>query len=205
MATARSRDEQVIAKGKPLTLQLDAAGNPCRWINFEQAAFYYAKDLVAWAIGQDGMRIYGGTQARTGERSFLDLNSIIAVKGELGDKQMFRVPTLTNRALFRRDQHVCAYCGNEYTPARLSRDHVTPRAQGGRDIWTNVVTACSGCNKVKDACTPEEAHMKLLYVPYAPNRAEYLILMNRTILADQMEFLKARVTKDSRILKPFKA
>jgi hypothetical protein len=47
--------------------------------------------------------------------------------------------------------------------------------------------------------------MKLLYVPYAPNRAEYLILMNRTILADQMEFLKARVTKDSRILKPLKA
>lgn len=198
-------DEHVNAKGKPLILQLDAAGNPARWINFEQAAFYYAKDLVAWSMGIDGMRIYGGTQQRTGLRSFLDLNTIIAVRGELGDKQMFRTPTLTNRALFRRDQNICAYCGNEYTPMGLSRDHVTPRSHGGKDVWTNVVTACGGCNKVKDARTPEQAHMKLLYIPYAPNRAEYLILMNRTILADQMEFLKARVTKDSRILRPLKA
>jgi hypothetical protein len=202
MATVR--DEHVIAKGKPLILQLDAAGNPARWINYEQACFYYAKELVAWSVGEDGMRIFGGTN-RQGNRSYLDLNTIIAVRGELGDKQIFRTPTLTNRALFRRDQNICAYCGNELTPMHLSRDHVTPRSHGGRDIWTNVVTACGGCNKVKDARTPEQANMKLLYIPYAPNRAEYLILMNRTILADQMEFLKARVTKDSRILKPLKA
>ena len=201
MATVR--DETVIAKGKPLILQLDAAGNPCRWINYEQAAFYYAKELVSWAIGADGMRIFGGTN-RMGTRSFLDLNTIVAIRGELGDKQMFRTPTLTNRALFRRDQSVCAYCGQDFTPGHLTRDHVTPRSHGGKDSWTNVVTACGGCNKAKDARTPEQAHMKLIYVPYAPNRAEYLILMNRTILADQMEFLKARVTKNSRILTPLR-
>ena len=31
--------------------------------------------------------------------------------------------------------------------------------------------------------------MKLLAVPYIPNLAEYLLLSNRRILADQMEFL----------------
>ena len=31
--------------------------------------------------------------------------------------------------------------------------------------------------------------MKLLAVPYIPNLAEYLILSNRKILVDQMEFL----------------
>ncbi|TFH10167.1 MAG: HNH endonuclease [Candidatus Thorarchaeota archaeon] len=202
MTTAR-KDEIVHAKGKPLILHIDVAGNPCRWINYEQAAFYYAKDLVAWSFGAEGMRIHGGIN-RQGLRSFLDLNTIIAVRGELGDKAMHRTPSLTNRALFRRDQHVCAYCGNEFGAAKLSRDHVTPRGKGGRDTWKNVVTACGSCNKHKDCRTPEEASMKLLYIPYAPNRSEYLILMNRTILADQMEFLKARVTKDSRILQPFK-
>jgi hypothetical protein len=202
MTTAR--DERIIAKGKPLILQLDAAGNPSRWINYEQAAFYYAKELVAWSMGRDGMRIFGGTN-RQGNRSFLDLNTIIAIRGELGDKQIFRIPSLTNRALFRRDQNICAYCGEEFAPSSLSRDHVMPRSAKGKDIWTNVVTACCSCNKRKDARTPEEAHMKLLYVPYAPNRSEYLILMNRTILADQMDFLRARVTKDSRILSPIKA
>ena len=42
--------------------------------------------------------------------------------------------------------------------------------------------------------------MKLLAVPYTPNLAEYLILQNRKILADQMEFLKAFARKKARIV-----
>ena len=37
--------------------------------------------------------------------------------------------------------------------------------------------------------------MKLIAVPYTPNLAEYLILSNRRILADQMEFLLAFARK----------
>lgn len=193
-----------MAREHPLILQLDVAGNPCRWITYEDAAYYYAKDLVAWTMGDDGFTIYGGENRVTGKQSSMDMNTIIAVKGEIGDKGLFRTPTLTNRALFRRDQNICAYCGGEFGHDHLTRDHVIARSKGGPDKWTNVVTACSGCNKLKDDRSVEEAGMKLLYVPYAPNRAEYLILMNRTILADQMEFLMAKVSKDSRLLNPIK-
>lgn len=193
-----------MTKEHPLILQLDVAGNPSRWITYEEAAYYYAKDLISWTIGDDGFTIYGGENAATGRQSFMDLNTIIAVKGEMGDRQLFRTPSLTNRALFRRDQHICAYCGQEFHPNSLTRDHVTARSKGGKDVWTNVVTSCRGCNSLKDDASLEEAGMKLLYVPYAPNRAEYLILMNRNILADQMEFLKARVSKESRVLNPLK-
>lgn len=191
-----------MAREHPLILQLDIAGNPCRWITYEDAAYYYAKDLISWTVGEGDFTIYGGNNRISGSRSFLDMNTIIAVKGEIGTEHLYRTPTLTNRALFRRDQHICAYCGQQYGADKLTRDHVMPRSRKGKDIWTNVVTACGGCNKVKDNKTPEEAHMDLLYVPYAPNRAEYLILMNRTILADQMQFLMSRVTKDSRLLNP---
>lgn len=202
MAT-RPRDEVVHARGKPLILQLDAAGNPSRWINYEQAAYYYVKDLVLWSIGEDGMRLNGGMSRMTGTRSFLDMSTIIAVRGELDTKHLFRPPVLTNRSLFRRDQNLCAYCGNEFQPTILTRDHVIPRALKGKDVWTNVVTSCAGCNKRKDdAPTPEAAGMKLLYVPYTPSRSEYLLLMNRTVLADQMEFLKAKIPADSRIHTP---
>jgi HNH endonuclease len=193
-----------MAREHPLILQLDIAGNPCRWMTYEDAAYYKAKDLIAWTVGTDEFTIYGGENAMTGRQSTMDLNTIIAVRGEIGDKGLFRVPTLTNRALFRRDQHVCAYCGGEFGHMELTRDHVMPTSRGGKDVWQNVVASCGGCNKVKDDRTPEEARMKLLYVPYAPNRAEYLILMNRTILADQMDFLLSRVTKDSRLLNPIK-
>jgi hypothetical protein len=144
---------------------------------------------------------HGGTNAATGKQSHLTMETIIAVRGKVTTRHvevMNKVP-LTNRTLFRRDQHLCAYCGHEYSPSDLSRDHVIPTSKGGPNNWMNVVTACYGCNKLKDDRTPEQAHMPLLYVPYVPNRAEYLILQNRKILADQMQFLIARVPKESRL------
>jgi len=41
----------------------------------------------------------------------------------------------------------------------------------------------------------------LLYTPYVPNKAEYLILTNRKILSDQMGFLAQHVSSHSRVLK----
>jgi hypothetical protein len=35
----------------PLILSLDAHGVPHRWISWQQACFYYAKNLVAWTLG----------------------------------------------------------------------------------------------------------------------------------------------------------
>jgi hypothetical protein len=47
----------------------------------------------------------------------------------------------------------------------------------------------------------EEAKMELFYLPYVPSRAEHLILANRNILADQMDFLLSFVPVNSRALK----
>lgn len=187
----------------PNILQLDIAGNPCRWIDYQTAAYYYAKDLIAWTVGEGGYTIFGGNNRITANRSFMDLNSIIAVRGEMGNKHLFTVPALSNRALFLRDQKICAYCANEFTSDHLTRDHIHPTSRNGRNIWTNVVSACGPCNKRKNDKTPEEAGMKLHYVPYAPNRAEYLILVGRNVLVDQMDFLKSRIPQESRIHKPF--
>lgn len=186
----------------PNILQLDIAGNPTRWINYEDSAYYYAKDLVGWSMGEVDFTLYGGTSRMTGEQSTLKMNTIIAIRGKVNPRQFAhnnRVP-LTNRSLFRRDQHVCAYCGNIFSDGKLTRDHIIPSSRGGQNTWMNVVACCSHCNKVKDNKTPEEAGMQLLYVPYVPNRAEYLVLMNRKILADQMAFLLQRVPKESRLL-----
>lgn len=185
----------------PLILALDVAGSPNRWITYQEAAYYYAKDLVAWSMGDDDYTIWGGHRPE-GLRSSLTMSSIIAVRGQPQAKvNGNRVPNLTNRALFRRDHNVCAYCGTEFKAVELTCDHVTPRSIGGENRWTNTVTACGSCNRRKGARTPEEANMHLMYVPYTPDRAEWLILMNRKIRYDQMEFLKKQITnKESRIL-----
>lgn len=186
----------------PLILQLDVSGNPTRWITYEDAAYYHAKNLIAWTVDDDAYTIYGGKNRVTSSQSSMDLNTIIAIKGDVNSNINYRTPTLTNRALFRRDQNICAYCTHEFVYDKLTRDHIHPTSKGGKDVWTNVVTACGSCNKIKDDKTPEEAGMKLIYVPYAPSKAEHLILMNRTILANQMDFLLARVGKQSRLLDP---
>ena len=83
----------------------------------------------------------------------------------------------------------------------LCRDHVVPRAQGGKDVWANVVTACRACNQRKGVRRPEQTrNMQLLFVPYAPCLWEHFILSARGILADQMDFLAARLPRHSRIL-----
>jgi 5-methylcytosine-specific restriction endonuclease McrA len=74
-----------------------------------------------------------------------------------------------------------------------------PVSQGGKDSWMNVVTACRHCNQTKSGRTPEQARMQLVYAPYVPNKAEYLILSNRNILADQMDFLARHVPSQSRV------
>jgi 5-methylcytosine-specific restriction endonuclease McrA len=149
--------------------------------------------MIAWTAGEQIFTFHGGTCRRTGERSRVEVNSIVAVKRSALRRHSKRtVPPLTNRELFLRDAHLCMYCGSHQAEWGLTRDHVRPMSRGGLDRWSNVVTACRSCNTRKGNRTPEEAGMTLLAIPYVPNWAEYLALSNRRILADQMEFLKSQ-------------
>jgi hypothetical protein len=52
--------------------------------------------------------------------------------------------------IFRRDNFACRYCGiTAQAGAVLEVDHVKPRAEGGKDEPTNLVTACEDCNNGK--------------------------------------------------------
>lgn len=183
----------------PWILTLDANGVPHRWVSWQHAVFYHSKDLVAWVAGSHEFEIRGGINRMTGEQSFIRTNSIIAIKGRShAHKLQMAVPPLNNRELFHRDRSICAYCGGDFSAQKLTRDHILPVSQGGRDLWMNVVTCCRPCNQRKSGRTPEQAHMQLLYAPYVPNKAEYLILSNRNILVDQMDFLSQHVNANSR-------
>lgn len=181
-----------------MILKLDLAGQPVRWVSRREGALLVCRDQVAYSLGRDSVRLYGGHN-RDGERSYLDVNTILAVRSLHPGAHDDTVPLLTNRALFRRDNHTCMYCGGRMSGRWLTRDHVRPVSRGGEDRWENVVAACRACNQIKDNRMPAEAGMKLLALPYAPNAAEGLILANRNILSDQMEYLKAKIGKGSRL------
>jgi 5-methylcytosine-specific restriction endonuclease McrA len=181
-------------------LGLDVAGNPARWLTAEQAITAAATGSIVWQWGDETIVFRGGWN-RNGVRSTIEVRTIVALAGRQPGTFLRQELPLSNELLFRRDRHTCAYCGEKFSPRELSRDHVVPRVHGGRDVWTNVVTACRACNQRKGGRRPEQTRgMQLLFVPYAPCLWEHFILSARGILSDQMDFLAARLPRYSRIL-----
>ena len=180
-------------------LRVDVAGMPLDWINYQDAVRLYHADIVAYEAGTALFIIRGGINAVTGKRSVIEVNSVIATYGKNPHLDFDYIPPLNNDALFKRDGSLCLYCGGSFSRRHLSRDHVIPFKQGGKDTWNNVVAACKHCNNQKADRTPEQAGMKLLAIPFVPTHAEYIYLRARTILADQMEFLKAHFPRKSRL------
>lgn len=181
-------------------LALDVAGIPRQWISREKAITYHATNSVAWSLG-DILATYHGGTTRDGSLSVIETPSIIAIKGNGFNPAKHAMVALSNKTLFGRDRNTCAYCGDHFgNHSKLSRDHIHPKSRGGPNTWMNVVTACRDCNAKKSNKTLKEARMELLYAPYVPSHFENMILQNRNILADQMEYLMTGVPKHSRIL-----
>jgi len=181
-------------------LRTDVSGMPLEWIGYQDAARLISLDQVSYSLGRKLFTVHGGINAISGSQSRIQVNAILATTGHHPHKHLFTrgyVPPLSNKALFRRDQNLCLYCGDRFPNFLLSRDHVKPVSQGGLDIWANVVTACKRCNNHKAGQTPEQSGMQLLAIPFTPTHAEYIYLQGRKILTDQMEFLLAHFPRKS--------
>ena len=184
---------------EPRILRVNVAGQPVEWLHWQEAVGLYARDLVIWTLGDPVMKIRGGFSRILQAQTVLQLHSIIACDGHIVHS-LRSSPPLTNRALFRRDANICMYCGNTFLDKDLTRDHVVPSSKGGEDTWENVVAACRRCNHHKGNRLLADTSMELQALPYTPNFAEYLALINSgRILGDQMEFLSAQFGRDSRL------
>ncbi len=75
--------------------------------------------------------------------------------------------------VFGRDNFTCQYCFEQPGTPELTYDHVLPRAQGGKTVWNNIVTACLKCNSRKGNRTPEKAGMHLKRKPIRPKERPF--------------------------------
>lgn len=181
-------------------LRTDVAGMPLEWIGYQDAVRLISLDQVCYSLGEFLYTVHGGINAISGLQSVIKVNAIIASYGRHPHTHLFSkayTPPLSNKALFRRDQFLCLYCGEQFPNFLLSRDHVKPLSQGGADTWGNVVTACKRCNNYKAGRTPEQSCLQLLAIPFTPTHAEYVYLQGRSIMADQMDFLLKHFPRNS--------
>ena len=108
-------------------------------------------------------------EPREGESIIKAVSQVIKVPEiikitEYGDNPARKVK-ISRRAIHKRDNNTCQYCGCVPAADEITIDHILPKSRGGKTEWGNVVLACLECNRVKDNKTPEEARMKLLSVP----------------------------------------
>lgn len=73
---------------------------------------------------------------------------------KIGQEEYFNRRRQRGRwVIFNRDNFTCFYCGKKSyeDDTELHADHVVPRALGGSDMASNLVTSCSRCNTEKSA------------------------------------------------------
>lgn len=73
------------------------------------------------------------------------------------DKMPHHRANFSRRAIHKRDNYLCQYCGDRPGTFELTIDHIVPRAQGGLTTWDNCVSACVTCNSQKANRHPEKA------------------------------------------------
>lgn len=88
----------------------------------------------------------------------------------------YKYVKFSRKNLFIRDDYTCQYCHKRHETSKLTYDHVIPKSlwdqkRGNPTCWTNIVTACSSCNKRKGNKTPSQAKMHLKNNPRAPQRS----------------------------------
>lgn len=107
-------------------------------------------------------------------------------------------PKFCRRSILLRDRFRCQYCGEAFEASELTFDHVVPRAAGGKTEWTNILSACVGCNARKRHTLPNysgrkgrtaaNGSMRPLKAPRRPTTAE--------LLRSGLEFLEPTIRAD---------
>lgn len=95
----------------------------------------------------------------------------------------------SRRALYRRDNNTCQYCGAKPPIRELTVDHVLPRSKGGKTSWENCVIACAKCNSKKGDRLLHMSGLSLKTLPKKPGWKN--LLFPQAVIPDQWKpFIK---------------
>lgn len=102
----------------------------------------------------------------------------------LVEENEHKVPSALKAMVWDDCKGRCYYCGITLNPfdSNSSIDHVTPKKQGGKSVYENLVYACRPCNSRKNARNLEQYR-------------EYLIKKDKTFSDMQLKLLKKHKVK----------
>ncbi|MFP5519583.1 MAG: HNH endonuclease [Bdellovibrionia bacterium] len=142
-------------------LLLNSSYEPMRVVSWQKA-------LILWIQEKVEILEYHPVFAKSVRSSF-QLPSVLRLREYVRPRNLNGPVRFCRENVYIRDNYTCQYCGHQYPLKQLTLDHVLPASQNGAKSWTNIVTACRGCNQKKANRTPQKANMTLLSEPRAPN------------------------------------
>ena len=190
-------------------LRTDASGMPLEWIDYKEAVRLYCLGQVAYSFGQPLFQLRGGTNARTGERTVVEISSIVAT---VGQSKQSRPPAPRLRAAAQQRNTVPA----RRPPLHVLRPALRVRAAVARSRDAAVAWRPGRVEQRRDGLPPlqqpsrpgarrSRRSLQLIAIPFTPSYAEYIYLKGRRVLADQMEYLLAHFPRSSPLHKRLSA
>lgn len=131
---------------------------------YEPIGFTTVKSVLKKIVGGSSdiyVERYYDEIFHTVSRSF-KVPSVIRISIYVSLKKLSKA-AFSRREIYERDNHTCGYCAQRLTADKLTMDHIIPKAQGGSNEYSNLVTCCYRCNNLKGARSPEQAKMPLQY------------------------------------------
>lgn len=77
------------------------------------------------------------------------------------------------KVLHKKQNGKCFYCMEPTIISKFSVDHFVPKAEGGKDTWSNLVGACVECNN-KKGCKAVDDFKQEIPVIIAKRNIKYL-------------------------------
>ena len=95
------------------------------------------------------------------------------------DRITVREQRFSKKAVHKRDNYQCQYCGGMFEEHEVNIDHIIPQSHDGETSWENVVCSCIECNSRKGNRRNEEIGYRLLKTPAAPKPLPSTIKFNK--------------------------
>jgi len=153
-------------------LVLDIAYQPWQFVSWQEA-IVWVLDKVVEVVDEHPDRYIRTPSWK------VNMPSVVRFLRTVPKKKAIK---FSRRNVYIRDRGKCQYCGSKVALNDFTYDHVTPRAQGGKTSWENVVVSCVPCNQRKGGRTPEQARgkdnhgiayqMRLLSTPVKPKKLD---------------------------------
>ena len=166
-------------------LRTDVSGMPLEWIDYRDAVRLHFMGQVAYSFGQTLFQLRGGTNARTGQRTVFEVNSIVATVGHShnpGHRHHDYVPPLNNETLFRRDGApvhvlraalpvVAAVARPRHAAVARRARHLEQRGHRLPPLQQPQGLAHAGAGEAAADRHPVHAELRRVHLPEGPARA----------------------------------